>query len=112
MFQLCWLDADIVCLQEVDAFYFPHLVNSLATRGYQGLFQPHTSKDDGVATFFKTDMFQLNDYKVFGFNEKLDAIIELDKFENRNEHNQRFGQYTVLKDLKSGKEVVIGMKTI
>ena len=109
-----WLDADVVCLQEVDPFYFPYLVKSLATRGYQGFFQPHISKDDadGVATFFKTDTFQLNDYKVFGFNEKLDEMVELDKFENRNEHNQRVGQYTVLKDLKSGKEVVIGMKTI
>lgn len=52
IFQLYWLDADVICLQEVDPFYFPHLVKSLAIRGYQGLFQPHTSIEDGVAMFF------------------------------------------------------------
>ena len=108
-FQLRWLDADVVCLQEVDPSYFPHLVKELATCGYEGMLQAHSRPcDDGVATFFKTDKFQLKDYEVFGFNEMLGEVIQLDQFENRNDHNERQGQYTVLQDLKSGNEIVVG----
>lgn len=107
-FQLHWLDADVVCLQEVDPFYFPHLVEEQTKHGYEGMFQPHTTHGDGVATFFKTSKFQLKNYEVFGFNEMLGEVVTLDNFENGNKHNQRFAQYTVLQDLNSGKEVVIG----
>ncbi|XP_028407906.1 glucose-repressible alcohol dehydrogenase transcriptional effector-like [Dendronephthya gigantea] len=105
--ELHWLDADVVCLQEVDPFYFPHLLEDLTVHGYEGMFQPHTTGGDGVATFFKTNKFQLKNYEVFGFNEILGEVVALDNFDHRNEHNQRLAQYTVLQDLNSGKEVVI-----
>lgn len=105
--ELHWLASDVICLQEVDPFYFPHLVKELGTHGYQGMFQSHTSRGDGVATFFRKDKLQLTEYGVFGFNELLGQVIELDKFENENKHNQRLAQYTTLKDRKTGKEVVI-----
>ena len=102
------MDADVFCLQEVDPFYFPHLLKELECRGYAGMFQAHASRQDGVATFYKTSKFQLKNYEVFGFNEMLSEVINLDKLENRNEHNQRQGQYTHLQDVKSQKELFIG----
>ena len=106
------MDADVVCLQEVDSSYFPHLVKELSARGYEGMFECHTSGSDGVATFYKTDKFLLKNYEVFGFNEMLGEVVDLEKFENKNEHNQRLAQYAQLQDLKSEKELVIGKKGI
>lgn len=112
LLQLHWLDADVFCLQEVDPFYFPHLLKELAICGYDGMFQEHTSRSDGVAMFFKKDKFYLKNYEVFGFNEILGEVVELDKFKNRNAHNQRLAQYVLLQDVKSEKEVAIGMQSM
>ena len=106
------MNADVVCLQEVDPFYFPHLVKELSAWGYEGMFEPHLSRADGLATFYKTDKFQLKNYEVFGFNEMLGEVVDLEKFEDKNKHNQRLAQYTRLQDLKSEKELVIGKTNV
>lgn len=111
-FQLKWLDADIVCFQEVDPFYFPHLVHELGNHGYQGVFKRHfedTDNSDGVATFFKTKKFTMLESKTYGFNELLGQFCDLNQFKDSNKPNQRFTLYTILQDAQTGKKVAIGL---
>jgi mRNA deadenylase 3'-5' endonuclease subunit Ccr4 len=53
------LDADLLCLQEVEGETFAALHSQLASSGYQGHFERKKNKPDGCATFFRTSVFSL-----------------------------------------------------
>lgn len=78
--ELCALDADIFCLQEVDC-YSSDLAHGLAKRGYCSAYKERPGrKQDGCAIFFRTARlecvathdFDLNDIaEQYGNNERL-----------------------------------------
>ena len=112
VFQLSWLDGDIVCLQEVDPFYFPYLVEELDTLGYDGVYKAHDS-EHGLATFYKRAKFEMKSSEAFGFTELLEELTDVEpQFRESNKRHQRYAQYTTMNDLKTGKEVVIGLLCI
>lgn len=54
------LDADIICLQEVEQDVFAYLENHLASQAYNGIYaQKGNAKRDGCATFFRPAMLPL-----------------------------------------------------
>src|SRR3954470_3765630 len=54
------LDADLLCLQEVEADVFEALQAGLGPAGYAGLCEfKGRGKPDGCATFFRTGVFAL-----------------------------------------------------
>lgn len=111
-FQLLWLDGDIVCLQEVDQFYFPFLLEELGGHGYDGIYKQHDT-EHGLATFYKRTRFEMKSSEVYGFTELLGDLGDVENLlKESNTHNQRYAQYTTLQDLHSGKEVVIGLSCI
>lgn len=106
-----WLDADIICLQEVDPFYFPHLVKELSVLGYQGIFKRHREDlgSDGLATFYKSKVFKMKESRTYGFNELFGKISDLSQYKTSNRHNQRSAQYTMLQEAESGKQIAVGL---
>ena len=53
--EICRLNADVLCLQEVQSDHFQTLLKDLAHAGYYGVYKQRTNrKPDGCATFFKT----------------------------------------------------------
>ena len=56
-------NADIVCLQEVDAdYYYNTYLSYFQSQGYDGVFKQKTQeKIDGCATFFKKCKFSLKE---------------------------------------------------
>lgn len=58
--ELQWLNGDILCLQEVDTWYFPILQECLESFGYEGIFAEKTMNvKEGLALFYKKGLFQL-----------------------------------------------------
>jgi len=54
------LDVDLLCLQEVEADAFNDFQRCLEPLGYRGVFaQKGRAKPDGCATFYRTDVFNL-----------------------------------------------------
>jgi mRNA deadenylase 3'-5' endonuclease subunit Ccr4 len=52
--KLVWLDADILCLQEVEADAYALFEHRLSAQGYAGIYaQKGRGRPDGCATFFK-----------------------------------------------------------
>uniref|UniRef100_A0A914WA32 Endonuclease/exonuclease/phosphatase domain-containing protein n=1 Tax=Plectus sambesii TaxID=2011161 RepID=A0A914WA32_9BILA len=78
--ELPMLDADILCLQEVqndhyDDFYVP-LMSQL---GYEGCFKKRTGeKVDGCATFWRTSKFQMQDYRWIEYNVAPNSTLDRD----------------------------------
>lgn len=69
-------DADIICLQEVQADHFEHFFYpQLKARGYEGSYKQKTrepmgvkGKVDGCALFFRVNRLKLKENYVFEFN--------------------------------------------
>lgn len=62
MKELQYLNGDVVCLQEVSPEYFNQtLLPEMEKLGYEGLIMKRTKEDmdEGEATFYKTDIFEL-----------------------------------------------------
>jgi mRNA deadenylase 3'-5' endonuclease subunit Ccr4 len=60
--ELIYLDADVICLQEVAGDYLSDLLQpALESRGYKGVFIPRNTKQycEGEATFYRTNRFTL-----------------------------------------------------
>ncbi|TPX33409.1 hypothetical protein SeMB42_g07491 [Synchytrium endobioticum] len=59
--ELEYYNADIVCLQEVDAQHWHSLFKPhMHSRGYNGIYKQRTNqKPDGLALFYKTNLFDL-----------------------------------------------------
>ncbi|XP_023722576.1 protein angel homolog 2 isoform X2 [Cryptotermes secundus] len=56
-------NADILCLQEVQANQLRTLSHKLTGLGYKGIYKRRTGNNiDGVAIYYKTDVFQLADH--------------------------------------------------
>ena len=67
---------DIICLQEIDQETFSTLLHHLKPANMDGYFKSRKSKNDGIATFFKTNKFQC-----------LEVVeIEFDKSHNKTWH--------------------------
>jgi mRNA deadenylase 3'-5' endonuclease subunit Ccr4 len=66
-----WLDGDILCLQEVDPSYFEDLLyQKLSKLGYEGNFALQSDKE-GIASFFKTEVFELVMKKEISINDMM-----------------------------------------
>src|SRR5215471_7571925 len=64
------LDADIVCLQEVEADAYALLEWSLGAKGYGGVYaQKGRDKPDGCATFFKQEALRLAGAETFYYRD-------------------------------------------
>ena len=101
-----------MCLQEVDPFYFPFLLDELDRLGYHGVYKEHDSTH-GLATFYNRVKFEMTSSETHGFTELLGELNDSDsQFKESNRHNQRYAQYTTLKDLQTGMEVIIGWSCI
>ena len=92
VFQLQWLNGDIVCLQEVDPAYFAGILEEvMLSLGYKGLFMqksPCTGRQEGVALFFKKDKFELEQSKTLVINDiASDASLEAEC--------QKFGEVAI-----------------
>ena len=92
VFQLQWLNGDIVCLQEVDPAYFAGILEEvMLSLGYKGLFMhksPCTGRQEGVALFFKKDKFELEQSKTLVINDiASDASLEAEC--------QKFGEVVI-----------------
>ncbi|CAH3163686.1 unnamed protein product [Porites evermanni] len=74
-----WLDADIVCLQEVDPPYFNDILKGeMSLLGYQGLFaqkDKSTGRLEGIALFYKHEKFDLQEARKMIINEIADEIM-------------------------------------
>src|SRR6476646_2981540 len=53
------LNADVVCLQEVESPAFASLQEGLSALGYDGVHERKAGKPDGCATFSRTNRFAL-----------------------------------------------------
>ncbi|XP_013406259.1 2',5'-phosphodiesterase 12 [Lingula anatina] len=109
------MDADVVCLQEVQAcIYTNHLQSFMKTNGYEGVFLQRQD-DLGEATFFKSSKFECVDSRCCVLHEIADDIlqkVEMDK-ELRDHIRRHICKpnailLTKLKLLDNKKEVAIG----
>lgn len=79
--ELTYLDADVVCLQEVSPNFFNDLLlPSLQSAGYEGTFMKRTDdyNDEGEATFFKTSKFSLVDVHKASLASLVEKELETD----------------------------------
>ncbi|XP_046330032.2 2',5'-phosphodiesterase 12-like [Haliotis rufescens] len=77
--ELLYLDADVICLQEVNpSYYNKHLHPALLKHGYQGVFIKRTQDffDEGEATFFRTKRFSLECHKGIPLTADLITKVE------------------------------------
>ena len=85
MSELQRYDADIMCLQEVQADHFnTSLYHDLLAAGYDGVFKAKTrvsmgreGRIDGCALFFRKSRFALHEKYVIEFNDAADATYNL-----------------------------------
>lgn len=85
MTELRRYDADIMCLQEVQADQFnTSLYHDLLAAGYEGLFKAKTrvsmgreGRIDGCALFFRKSRFALHEKYVIEFNDAAEATYNL-----------------------------------
>ncbi|XP_039275510.1 protein angel homolog 2 isoform X2 [Nilaparvata lugens] len=72
------IDADIICLQEVEAGHIP-FYNELEKCGYKGIHKKRTGdKNDGCAIYFKTARFTLIDYTTVEFQQPEASVLDRD----------------------------------
>lgn len=64
------LDSDVYCLQGINNLFSELFIKEMAALGYQGHFEKFTGRnDDGIATFYRKDKFQLVKYVPLDFND-------------------------------------------
>src|SRR5262245_49100581 len=64
------LDADVVCLQEVEAGAYALLEESLATKGYRGVYaKKGADKPDGCAMFFRQEGLRFTGADAFYYRD-------------------------------------------
>merc|ERR1711871_457961 len=88
--ELISYDADILCMQEVQADHFESfLYPQLSQQGYEGLYKKKTreafgpkGRIDGCAMFYKRNKFQLRVNNVIEFNEAALKMSNEDRFAN------------------------------
>jgi CCR4-NOT transcription complex subunit 6 len=88
--ELISYDADILCMQEVQADHFESfLYPQLSQLGYEGLYKKKTreafgpkGRIDGCAMFYKRNKFQLRVNNVIEFNEAALKMANEDRFVN------------------------------
>jgi len=112
MGELDVLNGDIVCLQEVGEGYQPFLTTEMASRGYRGEYCRKTmGTQEGSATFFKKDEFEIVDVQKLSFNEMLEEAVEaanLDTSIAASCARDHIFISVKLKHLKTGKVLTVG----
>ncbi len=63
------LEADILCLQEVEKPFYSLLETNLRKQGYTGVYAQKHGKPDGCATLFKTEKLNLLDVKTLYYKD-------------------------------------------
>ncbi|KAL4233560.1 hypothetical protein ACF0H5_008240 [Mactra antiquata] len=114
--ELRYLDADVLCMQEVDPeYYSKQLLPSLKGLGYDGLFKRRTQEyfNEGEATFYKTSRFTLMKSTLSSFydliNKELTGIDPTIQEAVRNYMNlPDVVVITKLKCNNTGQEVTVG----
>ncbi|XP_028398583.1 protein angel homolog 2-like [Dendronephthya gigantea] len=78
--ELLGYDAEILCLQEVDACHYENWFRpKLHEAGYTGLFVQRTGgKPDGCAIFFRNAKFSLVKYKLVEYNTPKVSVLDKD----------------------------------
>ncbi|XP_076466308.1 uncharacterized protein LOC143297741 isoform X2 [Babylonia areolata] len=79
MKELQYLDADVVCLQEVDPDYFSNtLLPAMRALGYEGLMKRRTQEyfHEGEATLYKTSVFELESSRGVSLTEVARKEVE------------------------------------
>ncbi len=70
------INADIICLQEVETDAFHLLENSWPNKSYQGIFYlKDYGKPDGCATFFRQDTLKLNQEQAIYYRDRAKGQI-------------------------------------
>ncbi|KAL1516542.1 hypothetical protein ABEB36_000448 [Hypothenemus hampei] len=73
------LNADILCLQEVQKSHLPTHFQELQKLGYQGLYKKRTGiRCDGCAIYFKTNRIHLIEYEMVEFYQPNVSVLNRD----------------------------------
>jgi mRNA deadenylase 3'-5' endonuclease subunit Ccr4 len=67
--KIAGLEADILCLQEVEKPFYSLLEAYLRKQGYAGVYAQKNGKPDGCATLFKTEKLNLADVKTLFYKD-------------------------------------------
>lgn len=121
MRQMTQFDADIYCLQEVQAdrfeqFFYP----TFRANGYEGLYKKKTreamgrkGKVDGCAIFFKANRFQLREKYVIEFNDAAMAMARAGKLvPNQGTLNEMEMSETLSRVMKDNIAQVVVLETL
>ena len=121
MRQMTRFDADIYCLQEVQAdrfeqFFYP----TFRANGYEGLYKKKTreamgrkGKVDGCAIFFKANRFQLREKYVIEFNDAAMAMARAGKLvPNQSTLNEMEMNETLQRVMKDNIAQVVVLETV
>ena len=121
MRQMTRFDADIYCLQEVQAdrfeqFFYP----TFRANGYEGLYKKKTreamgrkGKVDGCAIFFKANRFQLREKYVIEFNDAAMAMARAGKLvPNQSTLNEMEMNETLQRVMKDNIAQVVVLETM
>ncbi|CAE1156954.1 unnamed protein product [Acanthosepion pharaonis] len=94
MAELCYIDADIVCLQEVEPEYYSKTLSPDMQRlGYEGFYKKrvHENFDEGETTFYKTSRFSDPENTAYSLKQLIDKDIqELSLSEDVKESVRKF----------------------
>ncbi|KAF2884054.1 hypothetical protein ILUMI_22119 [Ignelater luminosus] len=72
-------NADILCLQEVQASHLENYYNELRKLGYDGLFKQRTGiRTDGCAIYYKSSLLNLVEYTTVEFNQSNIPVLNRD----------------------------------
>ncbi len=64
------LDADVICLQEVEPYVYRFLQDRLDANGYRAVYaQKSQNRPDGSATFYREDRLTLNEERLYRFHD-------------------------------------------
>lgn len=107
--QLKWLEPDLINLQEVERSHFSVLADELGQLGFQGVHKVHYEKQHGLATFYKTERFELEKSVSRHFNKLMSKIFKEDQFVDKNKHNERIVLFSHFSDRRTGRSIVVGI---
>ena len=100
------MNADLFNPHEIQEFYWKILLEEFAALGYEGTaYARHHARENAVATFFRKSKFKLKKTETHHFNELVDKYCNNKDLKGEG---QRAVTFTLLEDIQTGKQLVIG----
>ena len=99
----------MINLQEVERSHFSVLADELGQLGFQGVHKVHYEEQHGLATFYKTERFEMEKSVSRHFNKLMLKIFKEDQFVDKNKHNERIVLFSHFSDRKTGRSIVVGI---